>query len=348
MLDLSSAHRNDLQNRGLDDGEIDKRQYRTMPKRGCARIARELHSRFGNDLLRFPGFVTKSGDRGRYLTIAGAAGLVVPVRDVAGRIIALKVRRDGAKENKYVYVSSSKYGGHGPGAQPHVPLGIVAPVEVCRLTEGELKADTAAKLSGLPCISAAGVGNWRRCLPVLRGLGVKTVRLAFDMDAFTNEHVRSALKNVAERLFKEGFRVELERWDRTAAKGIDDALKAGLSVEVVTGDEVFASLRPDAQSATAKCLSAVQATQADQVHEAEDDPHRLARIYRYRHLGDNGLRLRYWRSEWYRWDGAAYRTISDKEIRAELSECIKAEFDRLNLDAVKLWNSDPTDENRGR
>jgi putative DNA primase/helicase len=346
-LDLSPAHRDDLRSRGLDDAEIDKRQYRTMPKEGRARIARELHRRFGNGVFGVPGFVVKEGNGRKYLTIAAAAGLVVPVRDEKGRIVALKVRRDGATENKYVYVSSKKYGGPGPGAPAHVPLGIASPTPVCRVTEGELKADAATKLSGVPTISAAGVGNWNACIPILKNFQVQTVRLAFDQDACTNEHVRSALKNAAEKLRKEGFVVELERWDGTVAKGIDDALKAGLSIEVVTGDEVFASLRPDAEPATAKSPSAAPTTQADQVHEAEDDPHRLARIYRDRHLGDEGLRLRYWRSEWYRWDGTAYRPFSDKEIRAELSECIKEEFDRINLLAVKLWKSDPTDEDRG-
>src|SRR5262249_10776126 len=147
------------------------------------------------------------------LTIAGASGLVVPVLDEKGRIVALKVRRDGATENKYVYVSSKKYGGPGPGAPAHVPLGIVAPATVCRLTEGELKADLATKLSGVPTISAAGVGNWNACIPILKNFQVQTVRLAFDQDACTNEHVRRALKNAAERLRKEGFVVELERWD---------------------------------------------------------------------------------------------------------------------------------------
>src|SRR6266498_890555 len=67
-------------------------------------------------------------------------------------------------------------------------------------------------------------------------------------------------------------------------------------------------------------------------NEAADDPHRLARLY----LGErcthaDGLTLRFWRGEWYRWDGSAYRTLPEKELRAELTVSTKAEMDRSNL-----------------
>lgn len=69
--------------------------------------------------------------------------------------------------------------------------------------------------------------------------------------------------------------------------------------------------------------------------EAADDPHRLARIYRdgrCYHAGS--LKLRHWRGTWWRWDGAAYRIAMEPEIRAELANCTKAEFDRINIDAI--------------
>lgn len=71
-------------------------------------------------------------------------------------------------------------------------------------------------------------------------------------------------------------------------------------------------------------------------NEAADDPHRLARLYRDGHCRHpDGLTLRYWRDEWWRWDGSAYRTSGDKEIRAELCDAIKAEFDRINVQALR-------------
>lgn len=66
-------------------------------------------------------------------------------------------------------------------------------------------------------------------------------------------------------------------------------------------------------------------------NEADDDPHRLARIYLKRVEHPEGLTLRFWREEWHRWDGSAYRVVSDKEVRGELTGTIKAEFDMINL-----------------
>ena len=48
------------------------------------------------------------------------------------------------------------------------------------------------------------------------------------------------------------------------------------------------------------------------------------------------MTLRFWREEWHRWDGTAYRIFPDKELRAELTESAKAELDRLNIIAQKL------------
>lgn len=71
-----------------------------------------------------------------------------------------------------------------------------------------------------------------------------------------------------------------------------------------------------------------------QVLEAEDDPHRLARVNldKYAELTDGGT-LRYWRDEWYTWkpDRACYQKIRDNELRAKVGASVKLEFDRINL-----------------
>jgi hypothetical protein len=234
-LPLNSTHREALRRRGLADSEIDRRGYRTLPVQGRARIVRELGERFGDMLLRVPGIVTRERDGRRYLTLAGAAGLVVPVRDVAGRVAALLVRREEDGPGKYLWVSSAKDGGPGPGAPVHVPLGVVGPAEVVRVTEGALKADVAHALSGVPTVGLPGVSTWRPALPVLRQLDAKTVRLALDADARDKPAVARALEALAEGLAAAGLAVELERWPGEH-KGIDDALAAGAAVEVLAGD----------------------------------------------------------------------------------------------------------------
>src|SRR5262249_50824438 len=156
--------------RGLPDPEIDRRDYRTLPAQGRARIVRELRERFGDAVLRVPGIVTRERDGRRYLTLAGPAGLVIPVRDAAGRVAALLVRRQADGPGKYMWLSSRKDGGPGPGAPAHVPIGAAGPAEVVRVTEGALKADVAHALSGVPTIGLPGVSTWRPALPILRDL----------------------------------------------------------------------------------------------------------------------------------------------------------------------------------
>ena len=72
--------------------------------------------------------------------------------------------------------------------------------------------------------------------------------------------------------------------------------------------------------------------------EAADDPHRLARLYRderCRHA-DGTSTVRYWQGGFLKWEGA-YRMIRDHEIHAELAQCCKREFDRLNREAIAAW-----------
>ena len=245
-LKLTAPHRDNLRGRGLPDEAIDRNGYRTLPVQGRTRIAKELRERFGDTLLQVPGFVVKEKSGQRYITIAGAAGMLVPVRYLEGRIIALKVRRDDPGNGpKYFYVSSANQGGRGPGSPVHVPLGIAIPAETVRLTEGELKSDVATVLSGIPTISAPGVSNWRPCLAVLKELVCKTVRLAFDMDARDKPQVGRALLACAEAVTAEGLALELEQWD-AAHKGIDDLLAAGGKPKVLSGDQAIRTAKATA------------------------------------------------------------------------------------------------------
>jgi hypothetical protein len=254
-LTLTLSHRENLRRRGLTDADIDRRGYRTLPVQGRHRIAADLRERFGAKVLSVPGIITKQGDRGSYLTIAGAAGLLVPVRDVAGRVVALMVRRDddkeGDKANRYSYVSSTKHGGPGPGAPVHVPLGVTGPCHMVRVTEGALKADVAHALSGLPTVGLSGAGTWRPVLPILGELGARTVRLTLDADAIDKPPVARALNALAGGLADEGLAVELEMWPISDGKGIDDVLAAGKTPEVLIGDDAGRAIAEIVAEATA-------------------------------------------------------------------------------------------------
>jgi uncharacterized protein DUF3854/uncharacterized protein DUF927 len=250
-LSLTSIHRKALISRGLDNVSMADGLYRTLPPRGRAEIGREVLERFAPQVvLSVPGFHLSESDSGSYVTFAGPSGLLIPVLDLAGRVIALKVRRDrvAGDEPRFVYVSSSGHGGAGPGAPVHVPAWRKAamkplddhdpePTErfagtTVRVTEGEIKAHVAMQLSGALTISVAGVSAWRSALPLLRLLRPKRVLLAFDRDGATNPHVARATQAAADALLREGWEVGVETWDGAQAKGIDDALACGVPIDV--------------------------------------------------------------------------------------------------------------------
>ncbi len=244
-LPLSIDDRKRLVARGLSPEEIDRRGYGTLPSDDESgteerrRAARALAAERPDSAKLVPGI------SGRPLAVRGPAGLLIPVRDTAGRIVALKVRREVAPDRgpRYVYLSSKKIGGSSPGAPVHVPVGVAGPCEEVRVTEGELKADVAMCLSKLPTISIPGVASWRACIPVLRELKTRRVRLAFDADARTNPMVASQLRDAFCGLKQEGHEVTLETWAAENGKGIDDLLSAGLRATESSGEAASTAVR---------------------------------------------------------------------------------------------------------
>lgn len=226
-LGLTDAHRANLHARGLSDAAIEANGYRSLPLEGRAKLARRMLDAVGDAACAVPGYRLAEGDGRTWATLGGAPGLLVPVRDLEGRIVALKVRRDDLADDgpRYVYVSSRSRGGAAAPNAVHVPRWRGATTTV-RLTEGELKADVCTALSGVLTLSAPGVGAWARAMPVLRALGPATVRVAFDADAFTNAHVAAALAACCDALRRAGYVVAVERWNPARGKGLDDVLAA--------------------------------------------------------------------------------------------------------------------------
>jgi hypothetical protein len=244
-LTLCENHRENLHKRGLNDDEIAFRGYKSLNK-NRSQTAKKLIDKFGPEVCtKVPGLFKKANRKGEYWTISGPNGIIIPVRDSRHRIVALKVRADEpVGGNKYLYVTSRRrndalWDGPGPGTPVHIALAREVNSDVIRLTEGELKADIATALNCILTIAIPGVSVWRPALPVIKELGAKTVRLAFDADARNNKHVARALKMTAEALKKEGFNVELETWPLERGKGIDDILAAGYQPEVLSGQEAF-------------------------------------------------------------------------------------------------------------
>jgi P4 family phage/plasmid primase-like protien len=76
-----------------------------------------------------------------------------------------------------------------------------------------------------------------------------------------------------------------------------------------------------------------------------DDPHRLARmnLNKYEELCggkvDGRFRLGYWRSEWWKWKQNRWVHVPASDLRNELTESIKDEFDRIWREEYKEWKS---------
>lgn len=264
-LDLTSDHQDNLERRGITIPEILKAQYKSWPSRR-REIIDKCAKTFKGKLEGVPGFWR---DEKGVWQLGGTAGLVVPVRDVQGRISALKIRSDKplTPAKKYILVSSS------PAPDPktgevkhpcgtaarvclHYPLG--APergkVAVLRITEGELKADIASGLTDVFTVSLPGVRSWKLGLEAVKELQpTERVVLSFDYDkgkahststglAADLFEVGKALASLYFCLRDEGIRVAIEDWPAEAGKGIDDVLMNAASDQIryVEGEEADA------------------------------------------------------------------------------------------------------------
>jgi P4 family phage/plasmid primase-like protien len=70
-------------------------------------------------------------------------------------------------------------------------------------------------------------------------------------------------------------------------------------------------------------------------NEDVDDPHRLARLC----LKELPI-VRYWRQEFYSFDSPAYCALSVDELRSMVAVIVKAEFDRVNIEAQEVGAAD--------
>lgn len=244
-LRLEDRHRESLNRRGLSNEEIDRLGYRSAPRAERIEIARELIEKFGEDrCAQVPGIIQKSGDGdARYWTLAGGSGIVIPVRNENGHVVALKLRSDNDDGPRYYYLSSSRHGGPSPGSPLHFPLGAdFESAEIIRGTEGELKADIATYLSGVPTLSVPGVSHLSRIsgLRTVRTAKPRGFQLAIDNDFRENVHVAVALVDfLGKALNDQTIRLGLELWDNPQAKGIDDLLCSMGESHVVYGADAL-------------------------------------------------------------------------------------------------------------
>lgn len=166
---------------------------------------------------RVPRFVILQRDGREYWTLAGKGGILIPVRDGAGRVVALKVRLEKpTASGKRRVLTSAGHNGPSPGS----PLHFSRPtddVSTVRVTGGETKADVAALLTGVCTISLPGVSHWRRAREAVESVRARRVLVSLDADFRVNPHVGDALCRMVADLKDAGLDVALQVWVVEAA-----------------------------------------------------------------------------------------------------------------------------------
>ena len=242
---LSDQHREALRKRGLTDSEIDRRRYSSAPKvpSSVAMMKLQLTVNKKDVSESVPGVFV-----GGSMKLGYCEGLMIPVRDVAGRVIGVRYHKDDADANRYAWLTSSKQRGPSPGTPAHSSIGAADDIEsngVLRVTEGPLKADAAYSMSGTPTIGIVGVTNWPRAIPHIDQLKPSTLLVAMDSDLHDNSDVAGAIVGIwdhYQRAAKAGQwspMLAIETWPTTgegkqrSPKGIDDALLSKASIDVL-------------------------------------------------------------------------------------------------------------------
>lgn len=246
QLNLSDKHLQNLTHRGFSNTAIQTYKYKTMPIKRSS-IMSALTNRY-DSFKGVPGFWFNS-DNGWQL--AATSGLVIPVRDFNGEIVALKIRSDSdASHGKYLTISS-KPKKDKKAKKVDYPQGTAAntyihyPLEnkqnankILVITEGELKADlTNIYKRDWYCVSLPGVAMWDWGVDAALELKPKKILLAFDSDKDKETSTSTpgakpfvVAKSLAKLYFAlkiKNFDVEVLDWDRKFGKGIDDVLALG-------------------------------------------------------------------------------------------------------------------------
>ncbi|WP_430454718.1 phage/plasmid primase, P4 family [Rhodopirellula europaea] len=337
VFGVSGKHRDDLRSRGLTDEEIDRRGYWSVGPQGHSLpiLKSGLHKRSKEISQQVPG-VFPQGSMG--LAVRRSC-MMIPIRDVQGRIIAIKCRADESKSSaKYVWLTSKskQHDGPSPGSPCHVPLPPVGgferePSSTIGVSEGPLKSDICTALSGSLVVGIAGVGSWRTALPVIDHFQPKRVQIAMDADAALNKAVGGAVV----KLFREieertETKASLLVWDVVAGKGgpepkgLDDLLCSGQKPTCLIGDEAKKHV-----AGLASTLSIAE--QLEDLRPGEDphDPARLARRNVAIYLEQHGGRLRFWQGGWWRWKSGSWSLLEPHEIEVKLRIGLDRELDAI-------------------
>jgi len=343
VFQLAADDRKRLHGRGITDAEINARGYRTFEQsRSAAAFSAGVAAVGADSLALVPGFDVSR----KAIRCAHDKSILIPVRDLQGLILGVRVRVPDEKvndgESKYRWLSSrsQRTNPNGPKAETraHVPLGTSANSDIVRVVEGEFKADiaTITDPQKIPTISIPGVQSSGRAFPVIEKMGAKSIRIAFDADFRTNDAVAKALLAFIGEAEKRGLSVGVETWPAACGKGIDDVLRSSgaKSIQLLSGGELARLVGELEERVSAGAGDSSQ----DHVLRHTTDPATLAEKFirdRVPSIG-NGTAgaasiygLKYWREDWYQFEKNRYRRMSEKDFKPHLHHWLEEEAVRI-------------------
>lgn len=177
------SSRSDLLRRGLSPEALAEAEYRSLPTSGQGRVIERL-LQLGVDLRGIPGFA-QSGSGGPW-RLYGQPGLLIPVRDLLRSHPGVPGALGSEREIAILLALDPRHGARrAGGASSGVPCHVAGRAflggrPTLWITEGPLKAEVTSHRLSLPVIGVAGVGNWRKAVPIVREIRPAKVILAFD------------------------------------------------------------------------------------------------------------------------------------------------------------------------
>lgn len=211
------------------------------------------------------------------------------------------------------------------------------------IVEGEKDVDRLSQLGFLATTNAGGAGKWKDTPDFTQPFRGRHVATIPDNDAAGRQHAHA----VALQLSAVTASVRIVELPGLPPKGdVSDWFDAGGTVEQLRELMGAAAVFDPATAAEAKPGNERRKpSEPITVLEADDDPHRLARLFlASKHTTRAGIRsLVFWQGEFLAWRQGAWRPITPAELKSDLTHCIKAEFDRLNIVAQEMGADDGDD-----
>jgi len=246
MLTLTDKHTDDLIKRGLTLEQIRMFGYKSTPAFGFKGIAKALKDK-GCVVEGVPGFYELSNGEWTINFKSRCSGILIPYRTVSGLIQAFQIRLDEPfvddknKKTKYIWLSSVDEEKGVSSKSPAHFVGNPCDGQAVFVTEGALKADIAAALSGRTFVAIAGTGcieSLKEPFEVMKRNGITKVYECLDMDKQINENVAKAAVKLTNMINDYGFKTKSTKWkwDKNKPeinKGIDDMLLSKKKEELI-------------------------------------------------------------------------------------------------------------------